>query len=174
MNHQRLANRRMTEIPSFSIELYLKGKTKEVSTHPQTPPLTKRSPDENSDSYLERIQHKLRDRRRSTPAISFSAKPVIKHCPTLSESFNRLALGSLNDSSGDLDLTNGIAIRSGHKEIERIFSSEEDNESERKSFQLNQLNCPNLSTVQCGCGLINCPCCNLMMNLEMTEIGDDY
>ena len=96
MNHQRLANRRMTEIPSFSIELYLKGKTKEVSTHPQTPLLTKRSPDENSDSYLERIQHKLRDRRRSTPAISFGAKPVIKHCPTLSESFNRLALGNIN------------------------------------------------------------------------------
>ena len=25
-----------------------------------------------------------------------------------------------------------------------------------------------ISCLQCGCGLISCPCCNLLMNLEMT------
>ena len=34
------------------------------------------------------------------------------------------------------------------KEIERLFSSEEEHEEELEHFQLNQLNCPNTSTIQ--------------------------
>ena len=34
---------------------------------------------------------------------------------------------------------------------------------------VNLLNAPNESTVQCGCENINCPFCNLMMNLELTD-----
>ena len=38
-----------------------------------------------------------------------------------------------------------------------------------ESISINMLNAPGDSTVQCDCGHINCPLCNLMMNLELTD-----
>ena len=38
-----------------------------------------------------------------------------------------------------------------------------------ESISINLLNAPGDSTVQCDCGHINCPFCNLMMNLELTD-----
>ena len=66
----------MTDIPSLSLELYLKGNQ---AVNPGTP--AEMSPDD--DINLEKIRHKLQDRRRSTPAA------------LLSESLNRLALGTV-------------------------------------------------------------------------------
>ena len=36
-------------------------------------------------------------------------------------------------------------------------------------MSINLVNAPDNSLVQCDCGHINCPMCNLMMNLELTE-----
>ena len=89
-NHPRLANRRMTDTTSLSIDQYLKGKSRQVSK-PIYPPASQVSPDE--ESYLKTIQHKLRDRRCSTPTLGFETRPVLRHCPTLSESLERLTIG---------------------------------------------------------------------------------
>ena len=41
--------------------------------------------------------------------------------------------------------------------------------NENNHFAINLVNAPDDSLVQCDCGHINCPMCNLMMNLELTE-----
>lgn len=71
-----LTKRRMTDIPSLSVELYLKGNQGNGCPAPSA----------KDDIIFETIQHKIQDRRRSTPA-------VLRQCPTLSESLERLALG---------------------------------------------------------------------------------
>ena len=78
LKQSQIEKRRLTEIPSDSIELYLKNKR----------PLPSVSHDESpeSDKFLESIRHRLQDRRRSTPA-------ALRQAATLSESLNRLALG---------------------------------------------------------------------------------
>ena len=38
-----------------------------------------------------------------------------------------------------------------------------------QQMSINLVNAPDNSLVQCDCGHINCPMCNLMMNLELTE-----
>ena len=41
--------------------------------------------------------------------------------------------------------------------------------NENSHLSINLVNAPDNSLVQCDCGHINCPMCNLMMNLELTE-----
>lgn len=123
---------------------------------PWASPLSRVSEPE-TELYLLMSRPRLRDRRLSTPVMY------------LTESLNKLALSSLSNSSGDLDTGGPTShIKSGHKEIQRVFSSDEETDM-LENFHLNGLNCPNSSTTQCGCGLISCPCCNLLMNLEMTS-----
>lgn len=138
-------------------ESVISEKDSELPINPR-PALSSRLTHEEPDVYLMMSRSsRLRDRRQSTPVMY------------LTESLNKLALSSLSNSSGELDAELGPGashIKSGHKEIERIFSSDEDKIG---SFHLNDLNCPNSSTTQCGCGLISCPCCNLLMNLEISS-----
>ena len=54
-------------------------------------------------------------------------------------------------------------IRSGHLELDSLYSGESG------SVQVNSMNAPNNSTVQCGCENIDCPFCNQMMSIQMTE-----
>ncbi|XP_023323555.1 uncharacterized protein LOC111697697 [Eurytemora carolleeae] len=104
-----------------------------------------------------------RQRRKSTPAIYLLENQTSEQ--TLSESISRLAIGTLNASSSDISQN---PIRSGHRDIGSLFSSE-DMSMDDGYLRLNLLNCPNTSTLQCDCGHINCPCCNLLMNLEVTD-----
>ena len=71
-----LTKRRMTDIPSLSVELYLKGNQGNGCP----------AQGAKDDIIFETLQHKIQDRRRSTPA-------VLRQCPMLSESLERLALG---------------------------------------------------------------------------------
>ena len=89
--YQKLLKRRMTEIPSQSIEQFLQ-RNKNDPSHPHTP--MKKCLDE--DYYLESLRHRLQDRRQSTPA-------VLRQGSTLSESLNRLALGKNKRLCGDYE-----------------------------------------------------------------------
>lgn len=54
-------------------------------------------------------------------------------------------------------------MRSGHLEIDSLYSGSAD------AIQVNSMNAPNNSTVQCGCENIDCPFCNLMMSVQMKQ-----
>lgn len=56
---------------------------------------------------------------------------------------------------------------SGHQEIRTLY--EANNVVYPESVSVNLMNAPGNSTMQCDCGHINCPFCNLMMNLELTD-----
>ncbi len=58
-------------------------------------------------------------------------------------------------------------VISGHQEIRTLFAP--NNVVYPDSISVNLVNAPGNSTVQCDCGHINCPLCNLMMNLELSE-----
>jgi len=171
-NNYGETTRRMTDLPNPSqykreraqerrysgVDNYGKEAERKISNQTNHH-LHQRVSAEQEHEYL-RSNLTLYERRQSTPA-------GFKYKSSIYETLNKLTLSSLSNSSGDLEQPVGSAIKSGHKEIERIFSREEDSE-ELEEFCLNDLNCPNSSTVQCGCGLISCPCCNLLMNLQMT------
>jgi len=120
-------------------ESVISEKELEHSVTNQRPALSARLTNEEPEMYLMMSRSsRLSDRRQSTPVMY------------LTESLNKLALSSLSNSSGELDVSLGPGashIKSGHKEIERIFSSDEDTEK-LGSFHLNDLNCPNSSTTQ--------------------------
>jgi hypothetical protein len=85
MNHPRLANRRVTELPSKQLNLYLKGKKRQNSL-PLTPPPSQMSPTEEEKKF-----QKLNKRRQSTPALY--SKHLQCQFSTLADSLNRLAIG---------------------------------------------------------------------------------
>ena len=64
------------------------------------------------------------------------------------------------------DLRENTVI-SGHQEIRTLY--EANNVVYPESVCVNLMNAPGNSTTQCDCGHINCPFCNLMMNLELTD-----
>ena len=64
------------------------------------------------------------------------------------------------------DLRENTVI-SGHAEIRTLY--EANNVVYPESVCVNMINAPGNSTTQCDCGHINCPFCNLMMNLELTD-----
>lgn len=57
-------------------------------------------------------------------------------------------------------------IRSGHWEIDTLLAP---NNVVTEPVTVNILSAPNNSTMQCGCEDINCPMCNLMLNIEWTD-----
>ena len=59
-------------------------------------------------------------------------------------------------------------VRSGHLEFGTLYAAN-DSRVGRQALQVNVLNAPNNSTVQCGCENINCPFCNLIMSIERTD-----
>jgi len=71
----------------------------------------------------------------------------------------------LNTSS--TDVRGDHIVRSGHQEIQTLYAA--NNVNYPDSISINLVNAPDNSTVQCDCGHINCPLCNLMMNLELTD-----
>jgi len=79
-------------------------------------------------------------------------------------SLQKLNISGLNPSSSDLRVNTVI---SGHQNIGTLFGS--NSMTHPESISINMLNAPGDSTVQCDCGHINCPLCNLMMNLELTD-----
>lgn len=58
-------------------------------------------------------------------------------------------------------------VISGHQEIRTLYAP--NNVVYPDSISVNLINAPGNSTVQCDCGHINCPLCNLLMNLELSE-----
>ena len=52
-------------------------------------------------------------------------------------------------------------MRSGHLELDSLYSGDSG------PVQVNSMNAPNNSTVQCGCENIDCPFCNLMLSVQM-------
>ncbi len=74
------------------------------------------------------------------------------------------AISGLNASSTDVREN---TVRSGHQSIRTLY--EANNVVYPESFSINLMNAPDNSTTQCDCGHINCPFCNLMMNLELTD-----
>ena len=55
-------------------------------------------------------------------------------------------------------------MRSGHLELDSLYSGDSG------PVQVNSMNAPNNSTVQCGCENIDCPFCNLMLSVELSLI----
>ena len=54
-------------------------------------------------------------------------------------------------------------MRSGHVELNSLYGGN------AGSVQVNAMNAPNNSTIQCGCENIDCPFCNLMTSVEMKQ-----
>jgi len=54
-------------------------------------------------------------------------------------------------------------MRSGHVELDSLYSGSS------APVQVNAMNAPNNSTIQCGCENIDCPFCNLMLSVEMKQ-----
>lgn len=54
-------------------------------------------------------------------------------------------------------------MRSGHLELDSLYSGDSG------PVQVNSMNAPNNSTVQCGCENIDCPFCNLMLSVQMSK-----
>ena len=54
-------------------------------------------------------------------------------------------------------------MRSGHVELDSLYGGNSG------LVQVNAMNAPNDSTVQCGCENIDCPFCNLMKSVEMKQ-----
>lgn len=79
-------------------------------------------------------------------------------------SLQKLNISGLNPSSSDMRVNTVI---SGHQNIGTLFGP--NSMTHPESISINMLNAPGDSTVQCDCGHINCPLCNLMMNLELTD-----
>ena len=52
-------------------------------------------------------------------------------------------------------------MRSGHLELDSLYSGDSG------PVQVNSMNAPNNSTVQCGCENIDCPFCNLTLSIQM-------
>ena len=52
-------------------------------------------------------------------------------------------------------------MRSGHLELDSLYSGDSG------PVEVNSMNAPNNSTVQCGCENIDCPFCNLMLSVQM-------
>ena len=53
--------------------------------------------------------------------------------------------------------------RSGHIEVGTLYGGGD------QQLQVNSMNAPNNSTMQCGCENIDCPFCNLMMSVQMSS-----
>lgn len=79
-------------------------------------------------------------------------------------SLQQLAISGLNCSSTDVREN---TLRSGHSAIQTLYAANDVTYPE--SISINLCNAPDNSTMQCDCGHINCPLCNLMMNLELTD-----
>ena len=54
-------------------------------------------------------------------------------------------------------------MRSGHLELDSLYGGPSE------PVQVNSMNAPNNSTVQCGCENIDCQFCNLMLSMQMKE-----
>merc|ERR1712223_2080708 len=54
--------------------------------------------------------------------------------------------------------------RSGHIEVDTLYGQQG-----AAPLQVNSMNAPNNSTMQCGCENIDCPFCNLMMSVQMSS-----
>ena len=54
-------------------------------------------------------------------------------------------------------------MRSGHVELNSLYGGN------AGTVQINAMNAPNNSTMQCGCENIDCPFCNLMTSVEMKQ-----
>ena len=63
--------------------------------------------------------------------------------------------GSFSTSTGQM--------RSGHSEIGSLYSGSSG------AIEVNSMNAPNNSTVQCGCENIDCPFCNLMTSVQQMK-----
>ena len=74
--------------------------------------------------------------------------------------------GNYTCKTSSTDLRENTVI-SGHQEIRTLY--EANNVVYPESVSVNLMNAPGNSTMQCDCGHINCPFCNLMMNLELTD-----
>ena len=55
-------------------------------------------------------------------------------------------------------------MRSGHIEVDSLYGS-----GDNKGLTVNAMNAPNNSTMQCGCENIDCPFCNQMMSIQMSD-----
>lgn len=54
--------------------------------------------------------------------------------------------------------------RSGHIEVDSLYGGQSG-----QQLQVNSMNAPNNSTMQCGCENIDCPFCNQMMSIQMSS-----
>lgn len=55
-------------------------------------------------------------------------------------------------------------MRSGHIEVGTLYGA-----GGGGNLTVNSMNAPNNSTMQCGCENIDCPFCNQMMSIQMSE-----
>ena len=70
--------------------------------------------------------------------------------------FTYLFISGLSTLTEELSIRKTEAVSSPFEQYDNLYS-------------INMVNAPDNSTVQCDCGHINCPMCNLLMNLELTE-----
>ena len=98
------------------------------------------------------------------------------------ESFQISFFHSFSNSLIFLIVINNETIMDGHSTMPKIYGKYfllvfqnigtlfgPNSMTHPESISINMLNAPGDSTVQCDCGHINCPLCNLMMNLELTD-----
>ena len=76
-------------------------------------------------------------------------------------------------SAGHIDMQPAGAsadiVRSGHLELNPLWASN-DSKVGRQPVSVNMVNAPNASTIQCGCDMIGCPMCNLMLSIEKSDM----
>merc|ERR1719376_274750 len=57
-------------------------------------------------------------------------------------------------------------LRSGHIEVDTLYAG---GSGDGRELTVNSMNAPNNSTMQCGCENIDCPFCNQMMSIQMSD-----
>ena len=122
----------------------------------------------NASSPEEHNSSKAADGSCMTAASSSGSATASGNRLLASSSMHQLYISGLNTSS--TDVRGEGSVRSGHQEIQTLYAANNVTYPV-DSISINLVNAPDNSTVQCDCGHINCPLCNLMMNLELSNVG---
>ncbi len=127
--------------------------------------LSPKTPSNQNSSSLSHPIHKSRLRRKKKEEKERERFLLSSFNSRLQDYRTVLDLLPLCISSTDIREN---TVRSGHQHIGTLYAPNNVTYPPER-VSINLVNAPDDSTLQCDCGHINCPLCNLMMNLEMTD-----
>lgn len=80
-------------------------------------------------------------------------------------------LNPLMAKSGSGAASKKLSRKTSHNRMDETayYLQQQQQQQLSQSHAINYMNAPNQSTTQCDCGNDDCPFCNLMLNMEMTD-----